>query len=386
MQVFKVFFKIIRRNLGEILLYLIIFLILAITLSSVNTGQQYSGFAQTKSRIVFINNDEHSAIADGLKDYLDTNSTIVNMKDDSTTLQDALFYRDIEYIVKVPQGFSDKFYNGEAVQLEITKIPDSISGVYMDNMIDKYLNTARIYLNNMKNISDDKLISYIQKDLSKSAEVNLSSADIVKQKDFSYYYNYSAYSLSAILILGVCSVMLVFNKLDLKRRNLCSPIKNGSINLQLILGNLVFAFGSWLIVVIVSMLLYKKDMFTLCGMLMILNSLIFTIATLSISFLISNIVKSRPAMSAAANVVALGSSFIGGVFVPQYLISAKVLTIASFTPAYWYVKSNNIISSLAAYNAQTLKPVFTNMLIVFAFAVAVLAITLVIMKQRKTVS
>lgn len=386
MQVFKVFFKIIKRNFGEILLYLIIFLILAVVLSSVNTGSQYSGFNQTKSRIVFINNDENSAIVDGLEDYLAKNAVIVDMKDDSRTLQDALFYRDIEYIVKVPMGFSEKFYKGSDAKLEITKIPDSISGVYMDNMIDKYLNTARIYVNNMKNISDEELISYIQKDLSQTANVNLSSANTVKEKDFSYYYNYSAYSLSAILILGVCSVMLVFNKLDLKRRNLCSPVKGRSINLQLILGNLVFAFGAWFIVVIVSMLLYKKDMFTLNGILMILNSFIFTIATLSISFLISNIIKSRPAMSAAANVVALGSSFISGVFVPQYLLSAKVLTIASFTPTYWYVKANIIISSLAQFNAQSLKPVFTNMLIVFAFAVAVLAITLVVMKQRKTVS
>ncbi|NMC55883.1 MAG: ABC transporter permease [Eubacteriaceae bacterium] len=386
MQVFKVFFKLIKRNFGEILLYLIIFLILAVVLSSVNTGSQYSGFNQTKSRIVFINNDENSAIVDGLEDYLAKNAVIVDMKDDSRTLQDALFYRDIEYIVKVPMGFSEKFYKGSDAKLEITKIPDSISGVYMDNMIDKYLNTARIYVNNMKNISDEELISYIQKDLSQTANVNLSSANTVKEKDFSYYYNYSAYSLSAILILGVCSVMLVFNKLDLKRRNLCSPVKGRSINLQLILGNLVFAFGAWFIVVIVSMLLYKKDMFTLNGILMILNSFIFTIATLSISFLISNIIKSRPAMSAAANVVALGSSFISGVFVPQYLLSAKVLTIASFTPTYWYVKANIIISSLSQFNAQSLKPVFTNMLIVFAFAVAVLAITLVVMKQRKTVS
>lgn len=386
MQVFKVFFKIIKKNLGELSVYMMIFLILAVVLSSINTGSQYTEFAQTKSKIAFVNYDENSVLAKGLRDYLNENAIIVDLKDDSKTLQDALFYRDIEYIVKIPKGFSEKFYNGEKAKIEITKVPDSISGVYMDNMIEKYLNTARIYVNNMKNISDDKLISNIQKDLSKAAEVNLSSTNTVKGNNFSYYYNYSAYSLSAILILGVCSVMLVFNKLDLKRRNLCSPIKNRSINLQLVFGNLVFAFGAWLIVVIVSAMLYKKDMFTISGMLMALNSFIFTIATLSISFLISNIVKSRPAMSAAANVVALGSSFISGVFVPQSLLGDKVLTIASFTPTYWYVKANNIISSLTQYDTQTLKPVFTNMLIVFTFAAAVLAIALVIMKQRKTVS
>ncbi|MEL7569955.1 MAG: ABC transporter permease [Eubacteriaceae bacterium] len=386
MQVFKVFFRIIKKNLGELSVYMIIFLVLAVLLSSINTGSQYNEFAQTKSKIAFINNDKTSALTDGLRDYLNENAIIADIKNDERTLQDALFYRDIEYIVKVPSGFSDKFYNGEKAEIEITKVPDSISGVYMDNMVEKYLNTARIYINNMKNISGEKLTQYIQKDLSKTANVNLSSADAVQTKKYLYYYNYAAYSLSAILILGVCIVMFVFNKLDIKRRNLCSPLKNSSINMQLILGNLTLSLGAWLIIVITSIIIYRKDMFTISGGLFILNLLVFTIAMLSISFLISNIVKSRPATSAAANVVALGSSFIGGVFVPQYLLGAKVLTIASFTPTYWYVKSNNIISSLAVYNAQTLKPVFTNMLIVFAFAVAVLAITLVVMKQRKTVS
>lgn len=386
MQVFKVFFRIIKKNLGELSVYMIIFLILAVLLSSINTGSQYTEFAQTKSKIAFVNYDENSSLIDGLRDYLNENAIIADIQDDERTLQDALFYRDIEYIVKVPNGFSEKFYSGEKAEIEITKIPDSISGVYMDNMVEKYLNTARIYINNMKNISGEKLTQYIHKDLSKTANVNLSATDAVQSKKYLYYYNYAAYSLSAILILGVCIVMFVFNKLDIKRRNLCSPIKNRSINMQLILGNLTLSLGVWLIIVLTSIIIFRKDMFTISGGLFILNLLIFTIAMLSISFLISNIVKSRPATSAAANVVALGSSFIGGVFVPQYLLGAKVLAIASFTPTYWYVTTNNIIASLSEYNMQTLKPVFANMLIVFAFAIAILAITLVIMKQRKTVS
>jgi ABC-2 type transport system permease protein len=156
--------------------------------------------------------------------------------------------------------------------------------------------------------------------------------------------------------------------------------------MQLILGNFVFALAVWLIVAVTSIILFKKEMFTTSGALFFLNSLIFTLSMLSISFLISNLIKSRPAMSAAANVVALGSSFISGVFIPQSMLGEKVLNIASFTPTYWYVKANNITASLSEYNINTLAPVFKSMLIVFAFAVAMLAITLVLTKQRKTVS
>jgi len=88
-------------------------------------------------------------------------------------------------------------------------------------------------------------------------------------------------------------------------------------------------------------------------------------------------------MSAVANVFTLGSSFTGGVFVPQELLGANVLTIASFTPTYWYVKANNEIANTVSFNADNLQSIFTSMVLVLAFGVAVLAVTLVLIKQRR---
>jgi ABC-2 type transport system permease protein len=79
----------------------------------------------------------------------------------------------------------------------------------------------------------------------------------------------------------------------------------------------------------------------------------------------------------------LGTSFISGVFVPQELLSDTVLRVASFTPNYWFVKSNITISGLDNITAKTVTPIFYNMLIVLGFAVAALAIALVITKQKR---
>jgi ABC-2 type transport system permease protein len=132
-----------------------------------------------------------------------------------------------------------------------------------------------------------------------------------------------------------------------------------------------------------SFIMYGSYMFTANGLLLLLNSFVFTLAALSISFLIGNIIKSKGAMSAAANVFSLGTCFIGGVFVPQELLGKTVLTIASFTPTYWYVQSNNDIANIANFKMENLMPIFSNMLIVFGFAVAVLAVTLVVIKQKR---
>lgn len=385
MQVYKAIFRVIYKNKSQSFIYIFVFVFFAVLLSSTYTSPVNANFAETKINIVFINHDNNSKIVEGLKDYLNKNANIINIADDAKKLQDALFFRKIEYIVKVPKGFTEGLISGKAVKLDKTTLQGSTSSIYMNNIINKYLNTSKIYTSNIKNLSQSQLISYINNDLVQKTEVKLISSGILTSKveRVGYYFNYLAYSLFAILILGVCSIMIVFNDTDLKKRNLCSPVKLLSMNLQMVLGNLSFALVAWIILILASFIMYGSYMFTPNGLLLLLNSLVFTLAALSISYLIGNIVTSRGAMSAAANVVSLGTCFIGGVFVPQVLLGKTVLTIASFTPTYWYVKSNNAIINISNFTRENIIPIFNNMLIILGFAVAILAVTLVITKQKR---
>ena len=156
-----------------------------------------------------------------------------------------------------------------------------------------------------------------------------------------------------------------------------------SLNFQLILGNISYAIVVWIIMILASFIMYKGYMFSMNGILFLVNSFIFTLSALSMGLLISTIVKSRSAMSAAANVVSLGLCFISGVFVPQEYLGKAVISIAKFNPVYWYIKANEEISILVNFNETNVVPIIYNMLIVFGFAAAILAVTLVIMKQRR---
>ncbi|MNC77436.1 hypothetical protein D3C75_1293910 [compost metagenome] len=88
-------------------------------------------------------------------------------------------------------------------------------------------------------------------------------------------------------------------------------------------------------------------------------------------------------MSAIANVVGLGPSFISGVFVPQQFLWDTVLHIASFTPTYWFVQGNTRISTLTSFNWNSLSPVFYDMLIQIGFAVAFLSAALMLGKRKQ---
>jgi len=384
MVVYKAFFKIILKNLAQLMIYIVVFVSLAIGLANTNFSNQNTSFTETKVNIAFINYDDSSRIVEGLREYLSRNTNIVTIQDDSKSLQDALFFREVEYIVRVPKGFSEDLIKGNEVQLEKSSVPASATGIHLDNLINKYINTVRIYTTNM-NLSEEQLLSYVNNDLEQKTEVRLNNSleEIIKNTRRAYYFNYMSYAIFSVLILGVCTVMIVFNNSDLRRRNLCSPVRLKYMNFQMVLGNLSFAVLTWFVTTFTSFILYGSFMFTPKGLLFLLNSFIFTLAALSISYLIGNVIKNRNAMSAAANVFSLETSFISGVFVPQVLLGKTVLKISSFTPNYWYVKSNNIISTLESYSLESLTPVFINMLIVMGFAVAVLSVALVMIKQNR---
>ena len=385
MVVYKAFFKIILKNLAQLMIYIVVFISLALALANTNFSNQNTSFTETKVNIAFINYDEGSKVVEGLRDYLNKNANIIAIPDDLQSLQDALFFREVEYIIRVPKGFSEGLIMGNEIQLEKSSVPASATGIYLDNLINKYINTVKIYTTNIKNLSEEQLLSYVDMDLAQKTEVKLNNSmeEVIKNKRRAFYFNYMSYAIFSILILGVCTVMIVFNNSDLKRRNLCSPVRLRYMNFQMVLGNFSFAVLTWLVTIFTSFILYGSFMFTTKGVLFLLNSFIFTLAALSISYLLGNVIKNRNAMSAAANVFALGTCFISGVFVPQALLGKTVLKISSFTPNYWYVKSNNIISSLDSYSLESLTPVFLNMLIIMGFAVAVLSVTLVMIKQNR---
>lgn len=385
MQVFKAYFKIIKKNWISLTIYLGIFLLLVFLLSAFNINDNETQFYESKANVAVFNDDEASPVIQGLKKYLSENANIVEIKDDNEAIQDALFFREIVYVVRIPKGFSQSLVSGSPMELEKVEVPLSAEGVYVDNLINRYLNTAKIYLD-FGTQTDQKVVAdQVSRALNLKTEVTIKSFGMKNSftQKIVYYFNYIAYSLYAVLILGVSTIMLVFNSKNLKMRNESSPLTMKSFNSQILLGNFVFMTVVWLILVLVSIAMYHKTVFTTSTAWMLLNSFVFALSCLSVSFLIGSVIKKKEAQPAIANVLTLGTCFIGGVFVPQYMLDKNVLTIASFTPTYWYIKANERIGSLVEFSFKNIWPIVHDMLIVLGFAVAILAVTLVITKYQR---
>ena len=388
MQVFKAYFKIIKKNLPMLILYLVIFLSVAIGITASNRTQEMTSFSTAKSDLALINDDKGSDLSKGLVTYIEQNANLVDVGEDTEKLKDALFYEKIDYILRIPEGFSQAFMAGNDVQLEQTKGIDQTAGIQLEMLLNRFLNTASLYARHGNNLTQAEVIEKTIKDLSletpvemKTFDSGLSDADLI-----AYFFNYASYSTIIILIFGISTFMLVFNKSFIKQRTMCAPLSSNQMVAQRLMGDLVLAVCLWLITTICGFLVHGDALLSVNGALWILNLLIFSLVCLSISFLIGSLIKNKNSLSAVANTVGLGSSFLCGAFVPQYLLGESVLSVARFIPTYWYIRGNNLIAGLNTFNSETLGPVLMTFVIQIGFIVAIIAVSMVINKQRRVES
>lgn len=383
MPVFKLCLKIYKKHMKEMMIYFIIFIALSLIFTVGTQSISEKGFSQTKTNIAFISEDV-SPLIDGLRESLEQVANIVDLPDEKSALQDALYFREVSYILRVPADYTEKLMAGEQVLLEKTTVPNSVDAIYINLQIEQYLRLVKLYMTST-DIDIERLVQHVQEDLEINTQVDmLQTTDKGQDQSYArYYFNFMAYSLFSILILGISTILLVFNDKDVRQRNSCAPIKASSRNLQFLLANLTFATFSWALYVTFCILVNYKNMQSINIVLFLFNSYVFTLCATSISFFIGTLVKNEDVISALANVVALGTGFISGVFVEQTLLSASVLKVASFTPTYWYIKGNDLIASMTKITKSNMSELLGYIGVVLGFTVAFVALALVVGKQKQ---
>ncbi|HHV43654.1 MAG TPA: ABC transporter permease [Firmicutes bacterium] len=385
MQVFKAYLKVIRSSIGSLVIPFGVFLSIALLVGPAEEATQY--FTPTKVPIAVINRDTEGIVAQGLVDYLDQTFRLMSYPDDPQLLQDALFYRSVEYVVIIPAGFSAGFLAGEKVQIEKVIVPASSTSFYVDLAVNRFLNTLRLYRDYGPQGSPGQLVQATLGDLRVETRVSLygEGPSSTVDKPYSFYFRYSAYALLGMITMGVSTVMLAFNRRDLLLRNYCAPLPRRQMHLQLFLGHGVFALGSWILVFLPGLLLYGRKSLLPMNLLGLyaLNTVIFAVVCATIGFMVGSLVKNRNIQPGVVNVLSIGMNFLGGVFVPQAFMSDSVLAVARFLPSYWFVRACDLTASLTKLNPSTLRPIYGSMLIQLGFAVAIFSVTLLLTKERK---
>ena len=102
MIVFKTILKILNKIKGMLIIYTV--MLLSITLIN-QTGNNQTNFEETKPSIAIINKDSNNYLTDNFISYLNDHTKIKTIEEDK--LDDALFYRDISYIIYIPNNYTN---------------------------------------------------------------------------------------------------------------------------------------------------------------------------------------------------------------------------------------------------------------------------------------
>ncbi len=379
MIVFNNYFKIVKRYIPTIIMFTTILCFFSVLATSNFEGS--ADFEEIKPNLAIINNDSDSTITSNFVAYIEANSTIVNLKTDDDSLKDALFFRKVDEIITIPLNFGEELIQGHKPKIDTMKVPDSTSSMYTEMLLNRYLNQVNIYLE--AGFSEEEISRSLRKDLKETTNIKLLSSDSEEITKLNFFYNFTNYTILAVIIFIISTVMGSFMDRNLNRRNVMGTLSHRKLNFQLLLGNSAIALGIWLLYASIALIIYPNAMLSSHGLLYLITSLIFSLVALSIGFLIGITIRNKEAQSGITNVIALGSSFICGAFVPQEFLGSFVLTIAKVFPSYWYISANNNISLLTNFNFHNLSQIMINWGIMLLFIVLFFIITNIISKKKR---
>lgn len=385
MTVFKTFLKVLNRYKGMVILYTVMLIVFGGL--NMKSNNQTTDFIATKPSVLIINNDENVGLTKGLIDYISENSDVKNIENNDDSINDALFYREVNYIIYIPENFRKDILSGKNPEILVKSTGDYQANL-AEMMVERYVKLANVYIKGLyENESVEKeseIIEKIKNVLNQNTEIQITTKlDTTNLAKLSRYYSFANYTLLAGVIFVICTILSSFRNEMVNKRTIISSTNYKKHNLQLMLANSLFAICLWGLYIIVSFILFGNAMCSLHGLLYGINSFVFVLCTVSIAFLISSLVKSKGGINGIVNVVALGSSFLCGSFVPTQWLPDYVIKIAHILPSYWFIHNNELIQNIEVVNFDSLKIVFINMGIVVLFTIGYVVCSNLVVRRKR---
>ena len=383
MKEFKTCLLIARRCLGIQIAFCGIFISISVFSSKMQGETMEKIFQGEAVPSSIINRDQDSAVVQGLQTYLSTQAEQIEIEDEVLSLQDALFYAEVDYIIIVPQGFSDAF---PEKKLEIVSRPDAMETYLMDQLLDNYFMHLKLQL--QITAEPEEAVANALESLSQSAQVEKQQFGNQQETTEGYqvYFRMVGYALIVLVFQFISSVQLVFGRREIRMRHDSAPISKRRMLCEIGAYGVLVSFAISLILMGIgygmNAAYFNAGGFQKIG-LVYLNELAFMLVAIALSVLCSQFTRNQTVQSVISNFVALSLSFLGGLFVPMELLSESLQNIGRLMPTYWYVHTFDQINQLGHYTAASLQPVWQGMLLQMAYAVAFFCVTLAVVKYKR---
>lgn len=391
MIVFKTFWRIMKRYWWIVFIYVAI--LTSLSIINLNVAP-VADFVDTKPEITIVSQDSSDLatkpFTKNFLDYLSKNTKIINLKESEIT--DALFYQKISMILYLPEDLESKILSGQKVTLDY-RTSGNYTAELSKNLIKRYFELQRTEILECKNSSkeqsnilsenSEKIISNLNQRLDQSPTVRLASKNATNLSKIAAFFNFASYTIMAIILYVTCFINTSFNKSSVKKRTMVSSLHLKKYNFSLLLANSIFAFSVFALLTTLSFFVLGNIVLTPFFIFEILNILLYTLAALTLAELVSTFNLSRDAVSGVVNLLSLAPAFLSGAFVPTYFLPSFVLTIAHIFPTYWFIDTNNKITTLTEFNFNSFLTILPNLLVLVLFSIIFIVANLVLSKKKR---
>lgn len=377
MTVFKTILKILNKLKGMLILYTV--MLISITIINQKSGNNISNFEESKPDILIVNKDESNDITTNFVNYINKHSEIKDIDtNDEEKINDAIFYRDVNFVIYIPENFGNDLLNDKNPTLEYKSSGDEYSS-YSEMLVEKYMKMLLMYKDYYRG---DELISKVNNVLETETKVELrTTLDTSELSSITRYFNFLNYAFLAGCVYCISMILSSLKEENVRKRTIISSFNYKKYNRIVLLTNAIVIFVMWILYVILSIILFKDFMISSNGLAYIANSFAFAICSLTIGFLIGNITQNKNAIGGIVNVVALGSSFLCGCFVPFEYMPEYAIKIAHIFPTYYFVLNNESIKTIEIFNFENIKGLLINEGIIIAYSLAFIVLTNYITKK-----
>ena len=391
MIVFKTFWRIMKRYWWIVFIYVAI--LTSLSVINLKTAP-VTDFVDTKPEISIVSQNPSDLatkpFTKNFLNYLSKNTKIIDLKESETT--DALFYQKISMILYLPEDLESKIISGQKITLDY-RTSGNYTAELSKNLIKRYFELQRTEILESKNSSkeqsnilsedSEKIISSLNQRLDQSPNVRLASKNATNLSKIAAFFNFASYTIMAIILYVTCFINASFNKSPVKKRTMVSSLHLKKYSFSLLLANSIFAFSVFVLLTTLSFFVLGDIVLTPFFIFEILNILLYTLAALTLAELVSTFNLPRDAVSGVVNLLSLAPAFLSGAFVPTYFLPNFVLTIAHIFPTYWFIDTNNKITTMTEFNFSSFLTVLPNLLVLVLFSIIFIVANLVLSKKKR---
>lgn len=393
MQVFKCAMRIIRGNIVFPIIYIIGLSFMGIFMAaSFDFDMNENGLERYSCNFSVIDRDG-SELSDAITSQLAQHGTQVVVEDTPLAIQDAVAKGTTDYLLIIPEGYEANFaeasHAGEDIPaMETVFSYYSMEGELVDQSVNGFLGMVRSLATVDPDAPLPDVIDQAADYSSRQAPVSVieKSTATSKADQFVFYLQWSTYTLFAGITVCVGLLVTTLGRVDVRRRNLASPLSFASYNLQLGAACAVITLVAWAWTFCLGLVAFPDAVaqiapagLALCA----LSMLAYCLVPLAFGFLLGQVGANGLICNAAGNIIGMVISFFGGAWISLDLMTPEIVTLAHLLPGYWYSSACSAAAHAPAImDSATLELVLGHVGVLLLFALALLCVSLVAGRKR----